>query len=92
MEKLVLFLASFAFLASAAWAADDPVAAPGAVVTSGNARFTVLTDRLIRMEWSEDGVFEDRASLAIINRNNPLFLWKRSRRCSRLRNRQGLAI
>ena len=38
----------------------------------GNARFTVLTDRLIRMEWAEDGVFEDRASLAIINRNLPV--------------------
>ena len=27
----------------------DPVADPAAVVVSGNARFTVLTDRLIRM-------------------------------------------
>ena len=46
----------------------NPVADPAAVVTEGNARFTVLTDRLIRMEWSEDGRFEDRASLAIVNR------------------------
>ena len=30
----------------------DPVAAPEAVVVSGNARFTVLTPRLVRMEWS----------------------------------------
>ncbi len=25
-------------------------------------RFTVLTDRLLRYEWSEDGEFEDRVS------------------------------
>ena len=29
----------------------NPVADPAAGVTEGNARFTVLTDRLIRMEW-----------------------------------------
>ena len=35
-------------------------------------RFTVLTPELIRMEWSEDGVFEDRASLVFINRDLPV--------------------
>ena len=30
----------------------DPVADSKAIVVSGRARFTVLTDRLIRMEWS----------------------------------------
>lgn len=50
----------------------EPKAAPEAVVTVGNARFTVLTPQMIRMEWSEDGVFEDRASLAIINRRLPV--------------------
>lgn len=49
--------------------AQNPKASEKATVECGNARFTVLTDRLIRMEWSEDGKFEDRASLAIINRN-----------------------
>ena len=49
-------------------AQDDPQAAPGAVVISGNARFTVLTSRLIRMEWAEDALFEDRATLAVVNR------------------------
>ena len=53
-------------------AGSNPVADPGAIVTAGSARFTVLTDRLIRMEWSEDGKFEDRATLAIINRNLPV--------------------
>lgn len=46
----------------------EPKADPAATVTYQNARFTVLTSRLIRMEWSEDGQFEDRASLAIVNR------------------------
>ena len=48
---------------------NDPQAQPAAVVTCGNARFTVLTPRLIRMEWAADGIFEDRATLAVVNRN-----------------------
>ena len=35
-----------------------PVASEQAQVVSGNARFTVLTPRLVRMEWSEDGKFD----------------------------------
>ena len=49
-----------------------PKASEDAVVVAGNARFTVLTPQLIRMEWSEDGVFEDRASLTFINRSLPV--------------------
>ena len=56
----------------AAAAGDDPVADPAAVVTSGNARFTVLTPQLIRLEWSGDGKFEDRASLVFLNRKLPV--------------------
>ncbi len=59
-------------MAFAANAKENPVANPDAQVTAGNARFTVLTDRLIRMEWSENGKFEDNATLAIINRNLPV--------------------
>ena len=40
-----------------------PVAAPEATIVSGGARFSVLTDRLIRMEYEPEGRFEDRASL-----------------------------
>ena len=59
---------------------NNPVAAPGAQVVAGNARFTVLTDRLIRMEWSPEAQFEDHATLAIVNRNLPVpkFTVKRS--------------
>ncbi|MCL4524305.1 MAG: glycoside hydrolase family 31 protein [Acidobacteria bacterium] len=51
---------------------NDPVADPKAVVVSGNARFTILTPQLIRMEWAEDGKFEDHASLVFINRRLPV--------------------
>ena len=58
----------------------EPKANPAAEVVVGNARFTVLTDRLIRMEWAPDGKFEDRATLAIVNRCLPVphFTVKRS--------------
>jgi len=46
----------------------NPVANPKAVVTHGNARFTVLTPQLIRMEWAANGRFEDHASLVFLNR------------------------
>ena len=48
--------------------AQNPVADPGATVVSGNARFTVLTPEMIRIEYSDKGVFEDRATFAIQNR------------------------
>jgi alpha-glucosidase len=49
-----------------------PVADPKAVVVSGQARFTVLTPRLVRMEWSDTSHFEDMASLVFINRRQPV--------------------
>ena len=81
MKRILLSLVSLLLCAAAARCADitpvslagyDPVADPAALVLAGNARFTVLTDRLIRMEWSEDGVFEDRATLAVVNRRLPV--------------------
>ena len=75
MKRLVTIVAALA-LALNISAENNPVAAPGATVVCGNARFTVLTDRLIRMEWAEDGQFEDRASLAIVNRELPVPAFK----------------
>lgn len=49
-----------------------PVAHPEAIVSGPHYRFTVLTDRLIRYEWSYDGKFEDRASTFAINRELPV--------------------
>src|SRR5215472_9752213 len=53
-------------------AVDEPTANSAAVVIVEHARFTVLTPELIRMEWSADGRFEDRASLVFINRRLPV--------------------
>jgi len=50
----------------------DPVADPKAIVTFGNARFTVLTPQLIRMEWAADDKFEDHPSLVFLNRKLPV--------------------
>ncbi len=36
-----------------------------------NHRLTILTDSLVRYEWSQDGTFEDRASTFAINRSLP---------------------
>ena len=58
---------------------NNPIASSEAIVVSGRARFTVLTPRLVRMEWAEDGVFEDRATLGIVNRNLPVPEFKVSR-------------
>ena len=51
---------------------DNPKADRKAVVVSGQARFTILTPRLVRLEWSPDSIFEDRASLVFLRRNLPV--------------------
>lgn len=48
------------------------VADPAATVVLGHARFTVLTPQLVRMEWAEDGKFEDHPSLVFLNRRLPV--------------------
>ncbi len=54
----------------------DPVADPKAMVIEGNARFTVLTPDLIRLEWSRDAKFINAASLIFINRRLPVPFYK----------------
>ena len=46
-------------------------AAVNAVICGGAYRFTVLTSRLLRLEYSEEGVFEDSATQLAINRLFP---------------------
>ncbi|MBQ6227087.1 MAG: DUF5110 domain-containing protein [Prevotella sp.] len=48
------------------------MANPEAVVASGRARFTVLTPRMIRIQYSSREQFEDRATFAVVNRNLPV--------------------
>ena len=83
--KRFLMMAAALVLAAAAYAEEfHPKADDKAIVVCGNARFTVLTDRIIRMEWSEDGVFEDNATLAIVNRNLPVPRFKVKKSGSRV--------
>eukprot|EP00939_MAST-03C_sp_MAST-3C-sp1_P004520 g4520.t1 len=46
----------------------DSVCDKDAAVVFGKARFTVLSDRVVRMEYDDDETFEDRPSLAVVNR------------------------
>ncbi|PLB46351.1 putative alpha-xylosidase [Aspergillus steynii IBT 23096] len=50
----------------------SPRANPQAIIAGPQYRFTVLTDRLVRYEWAEDGQFEDRASTFAVCRDLPL--------------------
>jgi hypothetical protein len=49
----------------------DPVAEPTAVIQRQTARFTLLTSRLIRLEYAPDGRFEDRPSQTFWYRRQP---------------------
>ncbi len=74
MKRILLILTILSCITAVADAQpnENSKANPDATVIVGNARFTMLTDRLIRMEWSENGKHEDNATLAIINRNLPV--------------------
>ena len=48
-----------------------PIANPQSVVQADQARFTVLTERLIRLEYDPDKSFDDRPSQVIWNREQP---------------------
>lgn len=50
----------------------QPQAKEAAMVSGTNYRFTVLTSRLIRLEYSSTGHFEDRATRMAINRDFPV--------------------
>src|SRR3954451_19618746 len=50
----------------------SPVAHPDAVVQGDRWRISVLADGLLRLEWSEDGGFEDRASTVALHRHLPV--------------------
>lgn len=55
---------------------NDLISKRDCVVMGNNYRFTILTDRLIRLEYSVNGVFEDRSSQNVIFRNfeRPMFV------------------
>ncbi|MDP4274509.1 MAG: glycoside hydrolase family 31 protein [Bacteroidota bacterium] len=73
-----LYVIFMAFLPGLVMAQEyNPVANSSAMVIEEKARFTVLTPEVIRMEWNEDGKFEDHASLAFVNRNLPVPVFKK---------------
>lgn len=49
-----------------------------AIVLEGNTRFTILTPRLIRLEWDGSALFNDQASFVMVNRNLPVPLFKKT--------------
>lgn len=50
----------------------NPVADKKAIIQGENYRFTVLTDRLIRIEYAKDSKFEDRPTQSVVNRSFPV--------------------
>ena len=58
-----------------------PKANPAAIIFEGNVRFTILTSRLIRMEFDPLKRFEDHASQVFLYRNQivpPFNTWKQN--------------
>ena len=49
-----------------------PEAKEASIVQGPKYRFTVLTSCMIRMEYDENGIFEDRATQCVLNRDFPL--------------------
>src|ERR1700755_960019 len=50
----------------------SPAARPDAVVRGDRWRITGLADGRLRLEWAEDGAFEDRASTFALHRDLPV--------------------
>lgn len=52
---------------------NNPEASDSAILRPGKeVRFTVLTPRIVRMEWDSAGTFSDNASFVVINRRLPV--------------------
>ena len=50
----------------------QPLAAPGAIIQGPHYRFTILTSRLIRAEYSPTGTFYDGQTQTVLNRDFPV--------------------
>ena len=73
MKKNVLFFFFVILFPLVAYSSgNDAIANPAAVVEEGDVRFTVLTPRVIRMEWDSLHRFTDERSFIVINRNLPV--------------------
>jgi len=54
---------------------DDLIALKDNVIKGQKFRFSILSERLIRIEYNKDGIFEDRASGNVIYRRFPKVLY-----------------
>lgn len=52
--------------------AVTPQARGGACVSAEKCRFTVLGEQMMRIEYDENGIFEDRATQRVVNRDFPV--------------------
>src|SRR5688572_11391123 len=52
-------------------AQNNPAAHEASVKKLKDIRFTVLTPRVIRLEWDSTNTFTDNASFTVVNRNLP---------------------
>ena len=46
----------------------NPLANKESIIQGDKYRFTVLTNKLVRLEYNENNIFEDRATRVVINR------------------------
>ena len=74
-RTILCLLSLLAFHSVKAVEANNPIAHPSAVIQLGNARFTVLTPEMIRIQYSDRQLFEDRATFGVINRRLPVPLF-----------------
>lgn len=93
MKKNILLLLSLVFFTMETYAdtsVQNPIANPEAVLVDGNVRFSVLTPRMVRMEWSPEGNFNDQKSFVFVNRNlpTPSFTRKISAKTIKIRTRE----
>lgn len=68
LSVIVIFYITPHCLANQPLAQQSP-AQQSAVIAVDNARFTLLTPRLIRLEYAEDKSFNDSATLVVVNRH-----------------------
>ncbi len=71
LKKVLRVALIFLLYLQQAQAQDIPSnlqADPKAIVSTDDARFTVLTPRLVRMEWAPGKGFDDHASFVVVNR------------------------
>lgn len=54
----------------------NPVARPESIVQGSHWRFTIIGENVLRYEWSEDGIFEDRPSTFAVNRDLPTPMYR----------------